>query len=58
MTKQLFEHAHAASLEDQLALEAKLQQAAVETADFAEGLTPSWRSAPPASPVADQPERR
>ena len=29
MTKRLFEHAHTASLEDQLALEAELQQAAV-----------------------------
>ena len=38
MTKQLFEHATTASLEDQLALEAELQQAAVATADFAEGV--------------------
>ena len=38
MTKQLFEHAHTASLEEQLALEAELQQAAVGTADFAEGV--------------------
>lgn len=39
MTKRLFEHAHAAGLEEQLALEAELQQSAVETADFAEGVT-------------------
>jgi len=38
MTKQLFEHAHTASLEEQLALEAELQQTAVGSADFAEGV--------------------
>jgi 2-(1,2-epoxy-1,2-dihydrophenyl)acetyl-CoA isomerase len=38
LTKQLFEHAFTASLEDQLALEAALQQAATETEDFAEGV--------------------
>jgi 2-(1,2-epoxy-1,2-dihydrophenyl)acetyl-CoA isomerase len=38
MTKRLFEHAYAASLEEQLALEAGLQQAATETADFTEGV--------------------
>ena len=38
MTKQLFEHAFSASLEDQLALEAKLQQAATGTEDFSEGV--------------------
>jgi 2-(1,2-epoxy-1,2-dihydrophenyl)acetyl-CoA isomerase len=37
-TKQLFEHAGTASLEDQLALEAALQQESVATADFAEGV--------------------
>src|SRR5262245_58352232 len=37
-TKQLFEHAFAASLDAQLALEAELQQASVGTADFAEGV--------------------
>jgi 2-(1,2-epoxy-1,2-dihydrophenyl)acetyl-CoA isomerase len=37
-TKQLFEHAFSASLENQLALEAELQQASVATADFAEGV--------------------
>jgi 2-(1,2-epoxy-1,2-dihydrophenyl)acetyl-CoA isomerase len=38
MTKQLFEHAFGASLEDQLELEAALQQAATETEDFSEGV--------------------
>ncbi len=38
MTKQLFEHAHTAALEDQLELEAMLQQAATETEDFSEGV--------------------
>jgi 2-(1,2-epoxy-1,2-dihydrophenyl)acetyl-CoA isomerase len=38
MTKQLFEHAYNASLEEQLELEAELQQAATQTADFAEGV--------------------
>jgi 2-(1,2-epoxy-1,2-dihydrophenyl)acetyl-CoA isomerase len=38
-TKQLFEHAATASLEEQLALEAELQQASVGTTDFAEGVT-------------------
>jgi 2-(1,2-epoxy-1,2-dihydrophenyl)acetyl-CoA isomerase len=38
MTKQLLEHAYNASLEDQLELEAELQQAATQTADFGEGV--------------------
>jgi 2-(1,2-epoxy-1,2-dihydrophenyl)acetyl-CoA isomerase len=38
MTKRLFEHAYTASLEEQLALEAELQQAASQTADFGEGV--------------------
>ena len=38
MTKQLFEHAHTASLEEQLEFEAALQQAATGTEDFAEGV--------------------
>ena len=38
-TKQLFEHAATASLEEQLALEAGLQQASVGTTDFTEGVT-------------------
>jgi 2-(1,2-epoxy-1,2-dihydrophenyl)acetyl-CoA isomerase len=39
MTKRLFEHAYTASLDEQLELEAELQQAATGTADFAEGVT-------------------
>jgi 2-(1,2-epoxy-1,2-dihydrophenyl)acetyl-CoA isomerase len=38
MTKRLFEHAYDATLEEQLALEAALQQAATETEDFPEGV--------------------
>jgi 2-(1,2-epoxy-1,2-dihydrophenyl)acetyl-CoA isomerase len=38
MTKQLFEHAYGASLEEQLELEAELQSAATQTEDFAEGV--------------------
>jgi 2-(1,2-epoxy-1,2-dihydrophenyl)acetyl-CoA isomerase len=38
LTKRLFEHAYTASLDEQLALEAELQQAATETADFGEGV--------------------
>ena len=38
MTKRLFEHAYTASLEEQFALEAELQQAASGTADFREGV--------------------
>ena len=38
MTKRLFEHAFSASLEDQLSLEAELQQAATGTEDFTEGV--------------------
>jgi len=38
MTKQLFEHAFTASLEEQLELEAARQQAATETEDFSEGV--------------------
>ncbi len=38
MTKRLFDHAYDATLEEQLELEAALQQTATETADFAEGV--------------------
>jgi 2-(1,2-epoxy-1,2-dihydrophenyl)acetyl-CoA isomerase len=38
MTKQLFEHAYDASLEEQLELEAELQHAATQSDDFAEGV--------------------
>ena len=47
MTKQLFEHAHTASLEEQLALEAELQQTAVGSADFAEGVGAFLEKRPP-----------
>src|SRR6478736_1885544 len=47
MTKQLFEHSYTASLEDQLALEAELQQAAVGTADFSEGVGAFLEKRPP-----------
>jgi 2-(1,2-epoxy-1,2-dihydrophenyl)acetyl-CoA isomerase len=38
MTKQLFEHAYGASLEEQLVLEAELQQVATQSDDFGEGV--------------------
>ena len=38
MTKQLFEHAYTASLDEQLGLEAELQQDATQTEDFGEGV--------------------
>ena len=38
MTKRLFEYAYTASLDQQLQLEADLQQAATETEDFGEGV--------------------
>jgi 2-(1,2-epoxy-1,2-dihydrophenyl)acetyl-CoA isomerase len=47
MTKQLFEHAYAASLDEQLELEAALQQAATGTADFAEGVAAFLEKRPP-----------
>ena len=46
-TKRLFEHAYDASLEEQLALEAELQQAATGTADFAEGVAAFLEKRPP-----------
>jgi 2-(1,2-epoxy-1,2-dihydrophenyl)acetyl-CoA isomerase len=48
MTKQLFDHAYNASLEDQLELEAALQQAATGTDDFAEGVQAFLEKRPPA----------
>jgi len=47
LTKRLFEHAHTASLEEQLALEAQLQQAAAGSADFAEGVAAFLEKRPP-----------
>lgn len=46
-TKQLFEHAYGAALESQLALEARLQQESVATADFAEGVNAFLEKRPP-----------
>jgi 2-(1,2-epoxy-1,2-dihydrophenyl)acetyl-CoA isomerase len=47
LTKRLFEHAYDASLEEQLALEAELQQEATGTADFAEGVAAFLEKRPP-----------
>ena len=47
LTKRLFEHAWDASLEEQLALEADLQQEATGTADFAEGVQAFLEKRPP-----------
>jgi 2-(1,2-epoxy-1,2-dihydrophenyl)acetyl-CoA isomerase len=47
LTKQLFEHAHTATLEEQLALEGRLQEAAVQSADFAEGVGAFLEKRPP-----------
>jgi 2-(1,2-epoxy-1,2-dihydrophenyl)acetyl-CoA isomerase len=47
LTKRLFEHAHAAELEAQLALEAALQSQATQTADFVEGVQAFLEKRPP-----------
>jgi 2-(1,2-epoxy-1,2-dihydrophenyl)acetyl-CoA isomerase len=47
LTKQLFEHAYDATLEEQLALEARFQQQATASADFAEGVAAFLEKRPP-----------
>jgi 2-(1,2-epoxy-1,2-dihydrophenyl)acetyl-CoA isomerase len=47
MTKQLFDHAQNATLDEQLALEGELQTAATKTADFIEGVTAFLEKRPP-----------
>ena len=47
LTKQLFEHAHDADVESQLALEAQLQERAIASHDFAEGVNAFLEKRPP-----------
>jgi 2-(1,2-epoxy-1,2-dihydrophenyl)acetyl-CoA isomerase len=47
LTKRLFDQVHTASLEEQLELEAALQQEATSTADFAEGVAAFLEKRPP-----------
>ncbi len=47
MTKRLFDHAYTATLDEQLELEAELQQAATGSADFAEGVAAFLEKRPP-----------
>jgi 2-(1,2-epoxy-1,2-dihydrophenyl)acetyl-CoA isomerase len=47
MTKRLFDHADSATLEEQLEMEAQLQGAAAQTADFREGVTAFVEKRPP-----------
>ena len=47
MTKQLFDHAQNATLDEQLAKEAELQDEATKTADFTEGVTAFFEKRPP-----------
>ena len=47
MTKRLFDHADTATLDEQLEMEAQLQQAATQTADFREGVAAFVEKRPP-----------
>jgi 2-(1,2-epoxy-1,2-dihydrophenyl)acetyl-CoA isomerase len=47
LTKQLFEHAYDATLEEQLALEAQLQDASIGSDDFREGVAAFLEKRPP-----------
>ena len=47
MTKRLFDHADTATLEEQLEMEAQLQAAATQTADFREGVAAFVEKRPP-----------
>ena len=47
LTKQLFDHGDTATLEEQLALEARFQQEATQTADFAECVAAFTEKRPP-----------
>ncbi|HEY8104426.1 MAG TPA: enoyl-CoA hydratase-related protein [Gaiellaceae bacterium] len=47
MTKRLFDHGYDATLDEQLELEAELQQAATASADFAEGVAAFLEKRPP-----------
>jgi 2-(1,2-epoxy-1,2-dihydrophenyl)acetyl-CoA isomerase len=47
LTKRLFDHGDTATLEEQLALEARFQQEVTETADFAEGVAAFIEKRPP-----------
>ncbi len=47
MTKRLFDHADTATLDEQLELEAQLQEVAARTDDFGEGVAAFLEKRPP-----------